>query len=56
MDCCSPGILFGFSSPKSKKSLFFAKLMSEFSTNNENNEVIDSLLNENIFLISSSNP
>jgi hypothetical protein len=45
-----------FSSAKSKKSLVFSKLMSEFPVENEDNKVIDSLPDEHIFLISSSDP
>jgi len=45
-----------FSSFKSKKSLAFIKLMSEFSIENEDNKVIDSFPYECIFLISSSDP
>ena len=45
-----------FQSSKSKKSLVFAELIAEFTT--EENEVVeeDSLPDEYIFLISTSNP
>lgn len=45
-----------FSFVKSKKSLVFAELMSEFPTENQDDAVIDSFLDEHIFLISSFDP
>jgi hypothetical protein len=45
-----------FSSMKSKKYLVFTKLMSEFLIENEDRKVIDSFMEEHIFLISLSYP
>jgi hypothetical protein len=45
-----------FASVKSKKSLVFVELMSEFPIENEDNEAMDSFSNKHIFLISSSDP
>jgi hypothetical protein len=45
-----------FSSTKSKKSLVFVELMSEFLAEKEDDVVIDSFPDEHIFLISSSDP
>jgi hypothetical protein len=45
-----------FSSAKSNKSLVFIELMLEFPIENEEGEVVDSFLDEKIFLISSFEP
>jgi hypothetical protein len=45
-----------FASAKSKKSLVFTELMSEFLVENEEGEMTNSFPDEHIFLISSSDP
>ena len=45
-----------FQSAKSKKSLFFAELIAEFSTKEDVVIEEDSFLDEHIFLISTSDP
>jgi len=45
-----------FASAKSKKSLVFDELMSEFPVENEEGEAVDSFFDEHIFLISSYEP
>ena len=45
-----------FVSTKSKKSLIFAKLISDFSSLDEGEIHEDSFIDEHIFLISTTNP
>ena len=56
MDCHSARVDLEFVSAKSKKSLIFVELISDFSSEAEESVCEDTFVDEHIFLISTADP